>query len=48
MGGEARNQPFPEVFPMTTAQALVVVVIAFVAVDVLILICNFLDRKRWR
>jgi len=33
---------------MSTAQAFFVAVIAFVAVDVLILICDFLDRKRWR
>jgi|HubBroStandDraft_6_1064221.scaffolds.fasta_scaffold59431_3 hypothetical protein len=33
---------------MTTTQAFLVAVTAFLAVDILILICNFLDWKRWR
>jgi hypothetical protein len=33
---------------MSTTRALFVAVIAFVAANFLILICNFLDRERWR
>jgi hypothetical protein len=33
---------------MTLAQALVTAVIAFIAVDVVIVICLVLDRRRWR
>jgi hypothetical protein len=33
---------------VTTAQALLTAAIAFIALDVVILICLFLDRRRWR